>query len=98
MAPTVSVSSVSTVATLAVIAAWGTLHTARSLEVLTPHLESEDTVNEAATSIVAVAAEVGKTGDAGKALATPALEAVIKACKNARIRGDARRALEKITG
>lgn len=61
-----------------VLAAWGTLHTPESLAALAPHLANPEVRNEAASAILAVAAELGKH-EAHRAAARDAVDAVIAA-------------------
>ena len=79
-----------------VLAAWGTLATEQSLNVLRPHLDDPPVRNEAASAIVAVAAELGKKDDENKTRALDALKAVIETCEDTGIRKSARRALARL--
>jgi HEAT repeat protein len=69
-----------------ILAAWGTVPTTQSLDALVPHLDDKAVRNEAATAIVAVAGEVGKTE---KERATTALNAVLEKCSDEAIRKSA---------
>ena len=79
-----------------VLAAWGTLATEESLNVLRPHLDDAAVRNEAASAIVAVAAELGKKDDENKTRALDALKAVIETCEDTGIRKSARKALASL--
>ena len=76
-----------------VVAAWGTLATEQSLNTLLPHLDDAAVQNEAASAIVAVAAELGKKSEESKVRAIDALKAVLEKCQDAEIRKSARKAL-----
>jgi len=76
-----------------VLAAWGTLPTGQSLDVLRPHLDDPAVRNEAASALVAVAAELGKKDEENKARARDALKAVIETCEDEGIRKSAQKAL-----
>jgi len=76
-----------------VLAAWGTLPTEQSLEVLLPHLEDETVRDEAALAIIQVAGELGKSN---QPRAVDALEAVLDKCEDGRIRRGARRTLRRL--
>jgi len=76
-----------------VLGAWGTVKTERSLDVLLPHLDDAAVRNEAASAIVAVAAELGKRGEQAKVRAIEALRAVIDQCEDGGIRKNARKTL-----
>ena len=76
-----------------IVAALGTLPTRQSLSMLQRHLKDKAVSNEAASAIVAVAAELGKKD---RNLAVEALEGVIKKCRNAGIRRSAKGALAKL--
>jgi len=73
-----------------VMAALGTLPTEKSLNMLLPHLNDAAVRNEAASAIVAVAAELGKKN---KTRAVDALRSVIEKCENEGIRKSARKTL-----
>lgn len=80
-----------------VLSAWGTLPTKQSLDVLLPNLDDASVKNEAASAIIAVASEMGKS-DEGKPLAVQALKDVLAKCDDAGIRDRAQKALARITG
>jgi len=77
----------------AVLAAWGTVPAAESLGVLLPNLDDAVVRNEAASAIIAVAAELGKAGGDAKVKAVEALQAVIERCDDAAIREAAQKAV-----
>jgi HEAT repeat protein len=78
-----------------VLAAWGTFPAKQSLDTLLPYLKDAAVQNEAATAIIAVAAELGKKPE-GKADAGAALQAVLDKCKDQAIRDRAQKTLAAI--
>ncbi len=79
-----------------VVAAWGTLPTEQSLNMLLPQLDDTAVRTEAASAIVAVAAELGKKDEKSKTQAIDALRAVLKKCEDTEIRKSARKALASL--
>lgn len=75
-----------------VLAGWQALPTAKSLDALQPCLDAADVRTEAATAIIAVAAELAKNADA-KPRAIEALRAVTEKCTDAAIRDRAQQTL-----
>lgn len=76
-----------------IFAAWGTLPSQQSVDVLTPYLEDPAVRNEAAAALISIAAEIAKHGDEGKAAAKAALEKVVAAIEDASIKDRAAKAL-----
>ena len=76
-----------------VMAALGTLPTARSLSILTEHLDDKDVRNEAASAIIAVSAQIGKKD---KAKAANALKQAMAKCDSEVIKKSARKALSAL--
>ncbi|HEO71207.1 MAG TPA: hypothetical protein ENN80_08080 [Candidatus Hydrogenedentes bacterium] len=76
-----------------ILAAWGTLPTVRSLDVLVPYLDEETVRGEAASAIIAVAGELGKRNKHARPQAVVALQAVLDKCGAESIRQSAQEAL-----
>jgi HEAT repeat protein len=78
-----------------VLAAWGTLPTPQTLDVLQPYLDDPEVQNEAAAAIVAAATQLGKD-PAGKERAKAGLQAVLDKVQNQVTRERATKALEAV--
>ena len=79
-----------------VLAAWGTIATGQSLDALLPHLEDAAVRNEAASAIMAVAAQLAKKDETGKGRAIDALGAVLEKCEDAAVRENAQKTLDSL--
>jgi len=78
-----------------VLAAWGTLATEESLNTLLPNLDDPEVRNEAASAVIAVAAELGKH-EPTKARAREALGTVLVKCESQLVKDRAQAALDKL--
>jgi len=78
-----------------VLGAWGTLPTEQSLNTLRPYLDDAAVRDEAASAIIAVAAELAKNQQT-KPQAVDALKAVVDKCENAQLRKKAQEALGRL--
>jgi len=78
-----------------VLAAWGTLPTTQSLDVLLPLLDDAAMRNEAAAAIINVAGELGKKQET-KAVAVDALKSVVNKCDDKDMQGRANKVLAGI--
>jgi HEAT repeat protein len=77
------------------IGAYGTLKTLQALDVLVPLLDDATVQNEAATSIIAVASELGKTQEM-KSKAVEALKKAVEKCAEPTIKDRAQKAITQL--
>jgi len=62
-----------------VLGGWGTVHTPEALNEVLPYLRDEETANEAASALIAIAERIAGSSDENKVLARQALEAILAA-------------------